>query len=243
MRQDLRPYWVKKGYLRLRDAYADYFLRPECASLGAHATFMKPWYVSISGPNIHIGSCFTAVAEPMDRVEIGVWGRQSGAGSVRIGDCVLMSPGTRISASDRIEIGDGSMLARGVYVTDSDWHGLYDRTKRDARVTPVRIGHNVWLGDHACVLKGVTIGDNSVIGAGAVVTRDIPDNVIAAGNPAQVVRELDRSRAMRTRMDLFADPEGMTAFFDAVDREVLAGNSLPRWLWSLLYPRSRLRLE
>jgi hypothetical protein len=63
--------------------------------------------------------------------------------------------------------------------------------------------------------------------------------VIAAGNPARVVRRLDPDRAMRTRMDYFADPEGLAAFFDAVDREVLAGNSLLRWLWSVVYPASR----
>ncbi|MFN2327888.1 MAG: acyltransferase [Chromatocurvus sp.] len=240
MRDDLRPYWVKKAHLRLREAYSDYFLRPECASLGAHATFMKPWYVSISGPNIHIGSCFTAIAEPMHRVAVGVWGRESGAGSVHIGDCVLMSPGSRISASDAIEIGDGSMLANGCYITDSDWHGIYDRNVRDQRITPVRIGRNVWLGDHATVLKGVTIGDNSIVGARSVVTRDVPANVIIAGNPAQIVRQLDPQRMLRTRMDYFADPAGTAAFFDAVDREVLAGNSLLRWIVSVVYPRSRM---
>ena len=239
MREDLRPYWVKKCYLRLRGAYSDYVLRPECASLGPHATFMKPWYVRIAGPNIHIGECFTAIAEPTQRVEIGVWGREPGAGRVCIGDCVLVSPGSRISASDAIEIGDGSMLANGCYITDSDWHDVYDRSARDPRVTPVQIGRNVWLGDHATVLKGVTIGDNAVIGAGAVVTRDIPPNAIAAGNPARVVRELDPARPLRTRMDYFADPADLAAFFDAVDREVLAGNSLSRWLLSLVYPASR----
>ncbi|MFT7287003.1 MAG: hypothetical protein ACI87W_001112, partial [Halieaceae bacterium] len=70
MRDDLRPYWLKRAYLRYRRCYVDYFLRPECASLGRHSTFMKPRYVIISGPNIHIGDCFTAVAEPMHRVEI-----------------------------------------------------------------------------------------------------------------------------------------------------------------------------
>jgi acetyltransferase-like isoleucine patch superfamily enzyme len=184
MRDDLRPYWVKRTYLRWREWYVDYFLRPECASLGRFSTFMKPRYVIISGPNIHIGDCFTAVAEPMHRVEIGVWGREAGAGTIRIGRCVLMSPGSRISASDEVVIGDGVMMANGTYITDSDWHTVYDRTRARA-VTPVHIGDNVWLGDHATVLKGVTIGDNSVVAARAVVTRDVPANVIVAGNPAR----------------------------------------------------------
>ncbi|MEM6774100.1 MAG: acyltransferase [Pseudomonadota bacterium] len=239
MRDDLRPYWVKKAYLYWRRWYVDYFLRPECASLGAHCTFMKPRFVIISGPGIHIGDCFTAVAEPMHRVEIGVWGREAGAGTIRIGRCVLMSPGSRISASDEIVIGDGVMMANGTYITDSDWHTVYDRTRRADAVTPVHIGNNVWLGDHATVLTGVTIGENSVVAARSVVTRDVPANVIVAGNPARVVRDLDAEREMVTRLDYFADPAGQAAFFDAVDREVLAQNSFWRWALSLVYPRAR----
>ncbi len=54
---------------------------------------------------------------------------------------------------------------------------------------PVHIGNNVWIGANACVMPGVTIGDNSVIGAGSVVTKDIPQNVIAVGNPCKVMRD------------------------------------------------------
>jgi acetyltransferase-like isoleucine patch superfamily enzyme len=238
MRKDLRPYWLKKLYLRFRRWYADYFLRPQCVRLGPHETIMKPWYVHISGPGIHIGRSFTAIGEPMHRVEVGVWGRAEGQGRIEIGDCVLMSPGSRLSASDEIVIGDGVMLANGVYITDSDWHTIYDRTERDARVTPVHIGNNVWLGDHATVLKGVTIGENSVVAARAVVTRDVPANVVVAGNPARVVKELDPQREFTTRMDLFADPEEMERFFDAIERDILADNSFWRWLCSVVYPRS-----
>jgi len=237
MREDLRPYWLKRAYLRWRDWYVDYFLRPECASLGRWCTFMKPRYVIISGPNIHIGDCFTAVGEPMHRVEIGVWGREPGAGTIRIGRGVLMSPGSRISASDEVVIGDGVMMANGTYITDSDWHTVYDRTRRADAVTPVHIGDNVWLGDHATVLKGVSIGANSVVAARSVVTRDVPANVIVAGNPAKVVKELDPQRKMVTRLDYFADPEGQQRFFDLVDREVLAGNRFWHWALASLYPR------
>ncbi len=236
MHQDLRPYWLKQLYLRYRRWYAEYFLRPRCTELGGHHTIMKPWYVHISGANIRIGRCFTAIGEPMHRVQIGVWGREAGQGRIQIGDCVLMSPGARLSASDEIVLGNGVMMANGAYITDSDWHTLYDRTARAPEPTPVHIGDNVWLGDHATVLKGVTIGANSVVAAQAVVTRDVPANVVVAGNPARVVKELDPERGFTTRMDLFADPAGAEAFFDAVDREVLRDNSLLRWLWSVVYP-------
>lgn len=239
MRQDLRPYWLKKSYLNFRHWWAEYFLRPECASLGPFHTIMKPWYVHISGNNIAIGRSFTAIGEPGHRVQVGVWGRADGEGRVTIGDCVLMSPGSRISASDEITIGNGVMLANGAYITDSDWHTIYDRTVRDERATPVTIGDNVWLGDHATVLKGVTIGENSVVAARAVVTKDVPANVVVAGNPAKVVKELDPGRAFVTRMDYFKDPAELERFFDAINREVLAGNTLWRWLWSVVYPGSR----
>jgi acetyltransferase-like isoleucine patch superfamily enzyme len=241
MRKDLRPWWLKKLYLRFRHWYTEYYLRPECATLGPYHTVMKPWYVNISGNNIHIGRCFTAIGEPMHRVEVGVWGRAEGEGRIEIGDCVLLSPGSRISASDEIVIGDGTMFANGAYVTDSDWHTIYDRTERDPTPTPVHIGRNVWLGDHATVLKGVTIGDNSVVAARAVVTRDVPANVVVAGNPARVVKELDPAREFVTRMDYFADPEQLERFFDAINAEVLAGNSFWRWLWAVIYPPSKVR--
>ncbi len=240
MRDDLRPYWLKKFYLKFRYWYAEYFLRPECASLGSYHTIMKPWYVSFSGSNIHIGRSFTAIGEPGNRVEVGVWGRGVGQGRVVIGDCCLMSPGSRISASDEIILGDGVMLANGAYVTDSDWHTIYDRMSRKETPTPVHIGTNVWLGDHSTVLKGVTIGENSVVAARAVVTKDVPANVVVAGNPAKVVKELDPEREFKTRMEYYSDPAGLDRFFDAVDRDVLAGNSFWRWLWSVIYPGSRL---
>jgi len=234
MRTDLRPYRLKKRYLHFRHWVAEYFLRQARASLGPVHT-----YVHISGNNIAIGRCFTAIGEPGQRVEVGVWGREDGAGRVNIGDCVLMSPGSRISASDEITIGNGVMLANGAYVTDSDWHTIYDRTTRDERATPVTIGDNVWLGDHSTVLKGVTIGDNSVVAARAVVTKNVPANVVVAGNPAKVVKELDPEREFITRMDYFNDPAGLDQFFAEVDRQVLAGNTLWRWLWSVVYPGSR----
>ncbi|MFV0476756.1 MAG: acyltransferase [Parahaliea sp.] len=174
----------------------------------------------------------------MNRIELCVWGREAGSGRIDIGDCVLISPGVRISASDQIVIGDGTMIANGVYITDSDWHGLYDRRQRDHRITPVYIERNVWIGDHATVLKGVCIGENAVVAARAVVTRNVPANAVVAGNPARVVKFLDRDRTMTTRMDAFADPEAVMQYLDEFDREQLADNSLWRWLWSLIWPAS-----
>lgn len=239
MRQDLRPYWVKKGYLRFRIWYANHFLRPACEHLGGHHTIMKPWYVSISGPNIEIGQCATIIGEPSERVKIAVWGKEPGEGRIKIGDYVLISPGTRISAAAEIIIGDSVMMANGVYITDADWHGIYDRSKRADAVTPVHIEDNVWLGDGCRVLKGVTIGENSVVAAGAVVSKDVPANVVVAGNPAKVVKQLDPEKGFTTRGDYFADPAGLERFFDSVDKMVLSKNGFFNWLRALFFPTTR----
>ena len=102
MRADLRPYWVKKAWLNCREAWINYFLKPRCASLGPCPNIMNPWWVDVSGNNIHIGHSFTAVGEASQRIKIGVWGREQGSGCIRIGDAVLLSPGVRIACSDEI---------------------------------------------------------------------------------------------------------------------------------------------
>ena len=236
MRKDNRPYWVKKYYLSFRRWYAEHFLRPACDYLGEHHTIMKPWYVSISGPNILIGHCATIVAEPSHRVKIAVWGKEPDQGEISIGDYVLISPGCRISAANKIVIGNSVMMANGVYVTDSDWHGVYDRTQRNDEMTPVIIEDNVWLGDHSVVLKGVTIGENSIVAANAVVTKDVPANVVVAGNPAVVVKELDQEKGFTTREDFFKDPESQARYFDSIDKLVLGDNGFFNWLRALLFP-------
>lgn len=237
MRQDRRPYWVKKSYIGFRSWYANHFLRPACEYLGDHHAIMKPWHVHIGGPGVRIGKCATIVGEPDSEVRIGVWGNEPGEGSITIGDYVMISPGTRISGCNSIEIGDAVMMAHGVYITDSDWHGIYDRTSRDTAHKPVRIADNVWLGDRSTVLKGVSIGTNSVVAACAVVTRDVPANVVVAGNPAKVVKELDTEQGFITRAQYFADPEGMARFMDGVERDILGKNGFLNWLRCLLWPR------
>ena len=239
MRKDQRPYWVKKGYLHFRHWYAQHFLEPACDVLGDHHTIMKPWYVSISGPNISIGKCATIIGEADNRVKIGVWGREPELGEIRIGDYVLLSPGVRISAADKIIIGDSVMVANGVYITDADWHGVYDRSKRSEENTPVIINDNVWLGDGCTVLKGVTIGENSIVAARAVVVKDVPANVVVAGNPAKVVKQLNTEKAFTTRADFFSDPEGQQQFFDAVDKMVLGQNGWLNWLRTLFFPSAK----
>ena len=64
------------------------------------------------------------------------------------------------------------MIAHGAYISDADWHGIYDRAEPVGKTKPIKFEDNVWIGDSAIICKGVTIGKNSIIGAGAVVTKD-----------------------------------------------------------------------
>ena len=113
-----------------------------------------------------------------------------------IGSHVFIGNGCTLSSGSKIEIGDHCLLAAGVRIHDNDGHPLDPQRRRegapvdDTEIAPVIIGSNVWLGADATVLKGVSIGENAVIGTGAVVTSDVPPNSICAGNPARVVREL-----------------------------------------------------
>ena len=87
------------------------------------------------------------------------------------------------------------------------------------------------------VLKGVSIGENSVVAAHAVVSKEVPANVVVAGNPARVVKRLEPDRGFRTRADFFAEPEQLQEFLDGVDRMVLQNYGFLNWLRALLLPR------
>ena len=111
----------------------------------------------------------------------------SGWGKLRIGDRVFVNCGTVLLSVLEVEIGDDVALANEVYVMDSNSHGVEGRPHVEA---PVRIGDGTWVGARAMILPGVTIGKRVVVAAGSVVTRDVPDDVLVAGNPARVVRPL-----------------------------------------------------
>lgn len=90
-----------------------------------------------------------------------------------------------ITIGDDVQIGPNVQLLTPTHPVDPDL-----RRQRWEAAAPISIGHNVWLGGGVIVLAGVTIGDDTVVGAGAVVTRDLPSGVLAVGNPARVVRNL-----------------------------------------------------
>ena len=130
------------------------------------------------------------------------------------------------------------MIASGAYITDSDWHDIYNRIGF-GKTESVDIASNVWIGDSAIVCKGVSIGENSIIGAGAVVVDSIPANCIAAGNPAQVVKHLDPGKSFTTRKQWFIQSADVFDEIDALDRALLGENTLLHWLRYKFFPSKK----
>lgn len=131
---------------------------------------------------------------------IGCWekyGEQTFTPSISIGNYCCIGEYNHITACNKITIGDGLLTGRYVYVGDNS-HG--EMSWAEAKIPPmkrllvskgeVEIGNNVWIGDKATILAGVHIGDNVIIAANAVVTKNVPNNCIVAGVPAKVVKHL-----------------------------------------------------
>ena len=138
-------------------------------------------------------------------------------------------------AAESIVIGNACMIAHGVYISDADWHGIYDRAEPVGNTKPVVLEDNVWIGDSAIICKGVTIGENSIIGAGAVVTKNVPPNSIFAGNPAKLVKTLE-NKEFNTRANFLEDPIKLAKDFDSLDRYSLSDNTLLNWIKSIVLP-------
>ena len=236
MNRDHRPYFVKRAYLKFEKFYTNHFLRPHFESLGRYFTFMRPWNVEIFGSPVEIGDCATFIASSDNKIRLSIWPHNKEEGIIKIGDFCMICPGVRMGAAAGIFIDDSCMIATNVYITDSDWHDIYNRIA-PGKTAPVRIEKNVWIGDGAIICKGVTIGENSIIGAGAVVVNSIPANVIAAGNPAKVVKKLDSKEKLTTRSMWFAEPDKLFNELDLWEKAMLEKNTFLHWLRYLFFPK------
>jgi acetyltransferase-like isoleucine patch superfamily enzyme len=127
-----------------------------------------------------------------------------GSGQIIIEPQAYIGDDCLFSSSATIEIGSHALIAHGVQIFDNDSHPLdpADRSqdyssvrsggvRREIASAPVRVGSHAWVGFNAIILKGVVIGENSVVAAGSVVTKSVPANSVVAGNPAVVVKSID----------------------------------------------------
>jgi acetyltransferase-like isoleucine patch superfamily enzyme len=127
---------------------------------------------------------------------------RSHEGEVRIGAKSVLGQECTISSFQHVSIGRECIVADRVMLIDFD-HGAVEteRPIRDQGIykRDVRVGHNVWIGYGACILRGATVGDNAIIGTSTVVTKDVPDNAVVGGAPSRVLRMRPAPRAMRWR--------------------------------------------
>ena len=111
--------------------------------------------------------------------------------NIRLGTDCFLNTNTVFLDCGEIRVGDRCQLGPGVQVLAADHPREPERRLADIELSrPITIGTNVWIGGGAIICPGVTIGDHSVVGAGSVVTRDVPERVLAAGNPCRVIRQL-----------------------------------------------------
>lgn len=144
--------------------------------IGARLLVLRPW-------GLHLGERCTLEDDVFFKIV------DDGA-QVTIGDSVFIGRGVELDVQRAVDIGEHTVIAPGVFIVDHD-HGLCARQRIDqqpCRASAVTIGRDVWVGANAVILAGVRIGDGAVIGAGAVVTRDVPPLAVAVGVPARALR-------------------------------------------------------
>ena len=110
--------------------------------------------------------------------------------NIHLGKNVFINAGCRFQDQGGIYIGDGTFIGHNVILATLN-HDLNPNTRADMYPKPIHIGKKVWIGSGAIVLPGVSIGDNSVIAAGSVVTKNVPGNVVYGGNPAKFIKKIE----------------------------------------------------
>lgn len=181
---------------RLRRLYKNYINRKHLVSCGRDVVIEGAIEIRVPGGQIIIGD---------DCLIQGVLVSETRDSRIAIGSNVFIGGGTLIDCIESISIDDDVLISYGCNIVDSDNHSVsYSIRKKDladwrhggghdwatTNTKPVHIAKGVWIGARAMILKGVCIGEGAVVGAGSVVTKDVPPYTIVAGNPAKIIREI-----------------------------------------------------
>jgi acetyltransferase-like isoleucine patch superfamily enzyme len=161
------------------------------AQLRLRGKARPPFSVRLRG-RVHVSGCgevvlgegvsFNGAVVPVELVTYD-------SGRIEIGERTFINYGSSIAARESVKIGAHCLLGHYTFVMDNDQHDIV-RHMELPRSGPVVIEDHVWIGSKTVILSGVRIGSRAVIGAGSIVTRDIPPRCVAAGNPARVLRHL-----------------------------------------------------
>jgi maltose O-acetyltransferase len=170
---------------------------------GAHANLRARWYfrsAEFLGSRVRVWG--RPIVRNSGRLRIGERARFAAtmvplelavgaSGLLEIGESTFVNYGTSIAALQSVRIGSHCSIGTYVIIMDNDFHRLEPERRNELPDSkPIVIEDNVWLGGRAIVLGGVTIGEGSVVGAGSVVTRDVPPRSVVTGVPAKIVRQL-----------------------------------------------------
>jgi acetyltransferase-like isoleucine patch superfamily enzyme len=197
-------------------ALIDYFLRVFREKPGKHAQLIRNGNLVV-GNNSDIDNLEIYIQDPLPgtlNIRIGdnclLNGRlilHSSTALIEIGNSVFLGHSTELVCRERIRIGDFVLLSWGITVIDTDAHSLRSAERANDLVSwkkgpafkdwkqvkslPVNIANNSWVGFNAIILKGVSVGEGAVIGAGSVVANDVEAYEVAAGNPARMIKKTD----------------------------------------------------
>jgi len=201
---DLVPYGLYRVRCSLDQAWSTLIFRIKCLYHGIDAgggaqIWGRVLFQRFPGSRIQIGRNVRIVSRPF-RYALNTFAQSKvrtflPSAKILIGENVSFNSACITARSRTIRIGDNTLIGGNCFVMDSDWHPIWPPEARtsyqgDDLDRDVEIGRNVFIGLNVIVLKGASIGDNSVIGAGSVVAGAIPANSLAAGVPAKVIRKL-----------------------------------------------------
>jgi acetyltransferase-like isoleucine patch superfamily enzyme len=196
-----RPIWkvlygvhvsIREGWIWTRRFFwNEPLFRSQCESVGAGFQLEELPYL-IGRGKIDIGDGVRLSGKS----SFAFNNRHAALPTLTLGDATFLGHGCSIRVASSVMIGRYCLIAGGVTIADYDGHPLAavrrraNETSAWKDVKPVKIGDDVWIGVGALILKGVTIGDRSIVAAHAVVTKDVPADCVVAGNPAVVVKRL-----------------------------------------------------
>jgi acetyltransferase-like isoleucine patch superfamily enzyme len=236
LRKSHDPFWYNKLKRRLNAWYVRRFIAPQFDQLGDGLAVLKPHTLQLFGAHISAGRHLHIISSREHPVKLNTWSSKQSQGKICIGDHVLISPGAQISSALQLDIGNNCMLAAESYLSDCDWHGVYNRTRPFRCSEKLVLENNVWVGYRAIIGKGVHIGENSIVAAGSVVVHDVPKNTIVGGNPAVVIKRIEPARRMLTREFLFQGEKDYQQEQALIEEYLNANNTTIDWLRTKLKP-------
>lgn len=171
-------------------------------ALVCRPTFLQRLYFRYKGGRIIIGKNFTCNnkfnSNSIGLIQPCLFNIITEGSRIIIGDNVGIS-GSTINATTSVSIGNHTIIGSGCLITDTDSHPILAEHRllphgggQHTKQSPIVIEDNVFIGARSIIMKGVHIGNGSVVGAGSVVTKDVPANVIVAGNPAKIIKHLNQ---------------------------------------------------